>query len=374
LHLRETARIGNSLLNRLEVRLGRSAIRAWPVEVTLEPTNRCNSRCIICLPYRRDPRLAPPPQGFLAEETFLRVEPLLHRVRRVLLTGCGEPLLHPRFLEIARRVKERGPYVYLFTNGTLIDETCAAGIVREGLDMISFSLGGATARTAERVRGFSFEEAVSGLERLARARASAGSATPVIEFNIVAMNSVLPELRELVDLAHRHGVARITVPQLLVHSPETADESIFSNPDATRLLKEAGDYAHRKGLELAVWHFPLHSGRCTAPWRNLFVAFNGDVLSCAAERYIMGNVLEEPALKIWRSQRFRELRRLLWTSPETVCPACPDWTGKEKDYLQAVPHDRRAAGTFDAEGRPRGGPRKGWTGNEPAAAEGRDDV
>ncbi len=349
-------RRANELLGRVEALLGRDGRWALPDEVTIEPTNRCNSRCAICLPYRRDPAAPAPPLGCMAWETLERVAPLLRRARRVLFTGNGEPLLHPRYLEMARWVKARVPFVYLFTNGSLIDDAVARGLVAARVDLVSVSLGGATPESFERVRGIPLAPVLAGVDRLLRARAAAGSALPEVQFTTVALNSVLPELPALVDLARARGVRRITMPQLLVPHPGLEPESLFVNPQAGALLERAREQARAAGVELQVWDWPPRPARCAAPGNSVFVAFDGDVLSCAAERHVMGNVSERDALAIWRSRGYRRLRRLLRTAPAEICPGCPTWSGDPAHFRRAAAHDRRAAGSFDDAGNPRSSP------------------
>lgn len=345
-------RLLNDFLSRAEARLSVDRPLSWPVELTIEPTNRCNSRCAMCLSYRRDPSLDPPPMGFIKRTTLERLEEPLRCCRKVLLTGCGEPLLHPDFADLAAWVKQRAPYAYIFTNGSLLTAERAGEVVRSGLDLVSISLGGATEKTSGRVRGLPLQAALDGLEELVRARKEAGSATPAVEFNICLMNSILPELPGIVDIARRNGVRAVNLPPLLAHNPGMAEESILTNPDAGRLLEEGRRAAREAGIAFTVWDYPPKPGTCTAVRRGMFVAWNGDVLSCASERHVMGNVNGEPAGRIWRSPAFSALRRMVRTEPEKICPACPVWSGKEEDYLRARPHDRRLAGRFDANGRP----------------------
>ncbi len=345
-------RRANELLGRVEAALGRDDRFSLPDEVTIEPTNRCNSKCAICLPYRRDPLSPAPPLGNMSRETLERLAPLLRRARRVLLTGNGEPLLHPRYLELVRWVKARVPYVYLYTNGTLIDDALAAGLVAARVDLVSVSLGGATPATFERIRGIPMAPALAGIDRLLRARAATGGALPELEFTTVALNSVLPELPALVDLACARGVRRITMPQLLVPSPGLEAESLFVNPQAGELLDRGREYARAAGVELQVWDWPPRPARCAAPGGSTFVAFNGDVLSCAAERHVLGNVTATDSLAIWHSPGYRRLRRLLRSAPGEICPGCPAWSGDPAHFRRAVAHDRRAAGSFDPAGNP----------------------
>ena len=80
-----------------------SPSRAEPRAVRLSITDRCDLACVYCRPHRRD--------GYLEAERRLAVDDwatlvrgLVRRgVRRVRITG-GEPLVHPRVLDIVRAI------------------------------------------------------------------------------------------------------------------------------------------------------------------------------------------------------------------------------------------------------------------------------
>ena len=98
--------------------------------LALEITSRCNYNCIHCFNAVDNERLH-------AEMSFSQVEQVLDGaqaagVNAVLLTG-GEPLMHPRFLDIVAAVYERGMFVFeINTNGRfltpeLLDNIAALG-------------------------------------------------------------------------------------------------------------------------------------------------------------------------------------------------------------------------------------------------------
>jgi radical SAM protein with 4Fe4S-binding SPASM domain len=336
-------RLANDALNRVEQRVGHVHLWSTPVHVTIEPTNLCNSRCLMCLPYRRDSSLPHPTEGYLSWDTLERLRPVLRRSRQVLFGGFGEPLLHPEYARMAAWLRQRVPYVYMFTNGTLLTPDLAAELVAAGIDMVSFSVGGASEAVQRRVRGVGLEPVVEGVAALQRARESAGSTVPRMRFNVVAMNSVLPELRGIVDLAKSHGVERIDMPQLWVESPGLVAESPFMSAEADTLLATARAYAVDQGIDLQVYDYPPAPAGCTGPWRSLTLSFDGVVYSCQFERYKMGALKDDQVLRIWRSRAFSELRRRTARTPEVVCPGCPNVEGTAECYTNPVVHGRHLA-------------------------------
>ena len=60
----------------------------------------------------------------------------------VRLVGEGEPLLHPHVFEIVRKFKAAGTLVHVITNGSLLTEEKAKGLIEAGLDGIKISFQG----------------------------------------------------------------------------------------------------------------------------------------------------------------------------------------------------------------------------------------
>ncbi|MBM3558142.1 MAG: radical SAM protein, partial [Alphaproteobacteria bacterium] len=100
---------------------------------------RCNLLCKHCYSISADKDFA----GELSRDEIFAVMDDLYSfgVRALILSG-GEPLLRPDIFEISRYAKDKGFYVGLSSNGTLIDETTADRIVAAGYDYVGISLDG----------------------------------------------------------------------------------------------------------------------------------------------------------------------------------------------------------------------------------------
>ncbi len=58
--------------------------------------------------------------------------------------GLGEPLLHPDIVEMVALAEELGARTELITNGLLLDQEMAEGLVQAGLDTLVISVDGAS--------------------------------------------------------------------------------------------------------------------------------------------------------------------------------------------------------------------------------------
>lgn len=89
----------------------------FPLVLMLEPTHLCNLRCSGCGRIREYSSTLD--QTMSAEECLASVAEA--RAPVVAVTG-GEPLLHPDIREIVRGIVEAKRFVYLCTNGLLLEE------------------------------------------------------------------------------------------------------------------------------------------------------------------------------------------------------------------------------------------------------------
>ena len=87
-------------------------------KVYIEPTSRCNLACRTCIRNTWDE-----PMGDMDEATFHRLASQLAgfpHLESVMFGGFGEPMAHPRILEMVRAIKALGVRVEMTTNGTLL--------------------------------------------------------------------------------------------------------------------------------------------------------------------------------------------------------------------------------------------------------------
>ncbi len=138
----------------------------YPLNLQVELTAVCNSRCYYCYRGSR-PGLA---EDRLTTAQLLRIlEDLAsHGLQSVELTG-GEPMLHEDFVEILRFCGERFTTVALLTNGTCLTDAIFETLrsFREKL-VISISLDSADADLHDRRRGLrgAFASTTEAIRRL----------------------------------------------------------------------------------------------------------------------------------------------------------------------------------------------------------------
>src|SRR5258708_2708773 len=144
------------------------AERPAPRSVRLSLTDRCDLACLYCRPSRSDGYL----EQRLGDDAWRAMIAGLVRsgVRRVRITG-GEPLLHPRVVEMVAHLASVGlDDLALTTNGTRL-ERLARPLRDAGLRRLTVSLDSLdAARFARITRGGKLAQVLAGIEAARAAR------------------------------------------------------------------------------------------------------------------------------------------------------------------------------------------------------------
>lgn len=193
--------------------------------VNLEPTNQCNLDCRTCMR-----NVWQEPAGWMSEAVFAQVLASIESIHprpMVFFGGYGEPLAHPKIIEMVARVRALGAPVELITNGILLDEDRAAGLLAADLDRLWVSIDGASPEAYADVRlGAALPQVIGNVERLMRQR-DLERLRPRLGVAFVAMRRSIADLPDVARLAVRLGADRLSVSNVLAHDAQLRSESIY---------------------------------------------------------------------------------------------------------------------------------------------------
>ena len=114
--------------------------------------------------------------GSLPFEDFVRLIDGLPGLDRLTLQGLGEPLLHPRLVDMVEYASARGVRVGFNSNATLFTEMICERLIRAGLGWLHISVDASTAATYEHIRdGANFEKMCRNVRRLVDAKRRLGT-------------------------------------------------------------------------------------------------------------------------------------------------------------------------------------------------------
>lgn len=218
---------------RIEVESDGKALRILQAEsrlarVYIEPTNVCNFDCRTCMR-----NVWAEPLGFMSEEVFnkaLQGVSGCSPTPLVFFGGFGEPLAHPRIIQMVQAIKELGAQVELITNGSLLTEKIGKALICAGLDRLWVSLDGATPESYADVRlGDALPGVIDNLTTLLELRKQTGSDLPRLGIAFVAMKRNIDQLPKVIQLGKSLGADRFSVSNVLAHTPELRQEILYEN-------------------------------------------------------------------------------------------------------------------------------------------------
>jgi len=279
-------------VRRVLLATGRDQARRLPDIVQIESTNLCNAKCVFCPRDEMHRR-----QGVMAMDLYKKIvdECAALGITHVRVHNYGEPFLDRQLVEKVRYAKERGiAEVGMISNGSLITEEIARGMIEAGLDAINISVDAAGKEVFERTRvNLEYETVIGNIRTLARLRGELGRRRPKLILSFVRQNNSADEEAFIAEWS------------------QVADKIHI-----TDLHNWAGTLDSRSDVQ-----FP-----CYRLWLTFTVLWDGRVSLCCADfdgRNILGDLRTSTIAEIWNSPAYRSVRRqqLEHGGPE-ICRSC----------------------------------------------------
>ena len=294
----------------------RPFLNSYPLTGYFEITNRCNANCVMCTRNFSDFRY-----GDMNLSVLENCKTFLPYLTSSILTGWGEPLVHPQFREFISIFADLPlPHLSFQTNGRLLDDDLAEFLVRSGaVKHVSLSIDGAHTSTFSSIRkGISIDHVIKAALRLKYVKYRYHSEHPTIGFEFVAMRRNIRELPALVDLAAELGVNVVYVVYLTVHHESLWRESLIHEKEtAKEIFQSVKEKCKAYGLRLELphlfgapprAHFSGHDCLCPDPWTTIYISWDGAVRPCCFSSQVMGNITRQSFHDIWNGSIYQNLR------------------------------------------------------------------
>ncbi len=292
-------------VRRLLLAANRDEAPTLPEIVQIESTNLCNAKCVFC---PRDEMART--QGIMDMALFQKIaDECAHLgITHIRMHNYGEAFMDRLLVDKVRYAKRLGiPEVGLISNGSLLTETAARGMIDAGLDAINISVDAAGKDVFEKTRvNLSYDKVIANIERLIRLRDERGQRRP--------------EADSLVRAAGQLG--RGTALHRSLAEARRQD----SHHRPAQLGRHAQSGIGRQ--------FP-----CYRPWLTFTVLWDGRVSLCCADfdgREILGDLRTSTIREVWNNDAYRAARRAhLDHGGPAVCQSCdlpkkdsPLWVSK----------------------------------------------
>jgi pyruvate-formate lyase-activating enzyme len=263
----------------------KTVLDSMPVEVIAETTNYCNATCVHC-PQMHATRGF----GYIEMDTFKKiVDQSKDFVELFYLHLGGEPLMHPKLFEIIEYAKKNDVCVGLSSNGALLNEKMAKGLLDAGLDYLIVSIDAFSAKVYEEVKGRSdFSNVNKHVEQFLELRKEYKN-PPFTALQIVEMDCNRADIPGFVSYWRKAGVDTVRVKPFLNWGGQVAELSKDRKLTGTRQGKPP----------------------CVLLWRQMTFAWNGDLVFCCfdiVEGKPLGNIHKASLRELWNAQGMVELR------------------------------------------------------------------
>jgi len=196
------------------------------IKVYVEPTNACNLNCRTCIRHVWDESI-----GYMEWATYMALIESLEEfaeTHTVAFAGFGEPLLHPRFVDMVQIAHERGLRTEMTTNALLLTQAKVSELVDAGLDQLVVSIDGVSTDAFGDVRtGASLQQVLENVRSIWSLAEPDGQSRLTIGIEFVAMKRNVHELPGLQWIAKRIGASFILVSNVLPYSAELIDETLY---------------------------------------------------------------------------------------------------------------------------------------------------
>lgn len=290
-----------------------SVVLPAPKSVKIELTSRCNFACGFCAHRMRTDKLN------MEWDFYTRItqEMLDCGVEELGLFYIGESLLCEFLPEAIRYAKKIGfPYVFLTTNGSLMNEVKANAIMEAGLDSLKFSYNNCDPIQFRYITGMApsvFESIKQNIKNTFAIRSRNGYKTKLYASSIMYDGA---QQAKMVAAVH----------DILPYVDEHYWLPLYSfGAQATEKEKELG-YKPTPGNQgrIGALRRPLP---CWAVFKEGHICVDGKLSACCfdiGERWIMGDLKTTPFMQAWNSEKFRQLREahLHQDVTGTACEAC----------------------------------------------------
>ncbi len=347
-----------------------------PLQIDVELHKICNLRCLPCSRQSSDSDHVKETRKY-----GLKIKGWLELVDQAAdlgvkvwnIEGANEPLAKPKLLiPVLKRVKERGMFGILTTNGTLWTEEQLKSLVDIGWDRIHFSIDGHKADLHDHLRGKkgAFVKTIRSVKILNEYKKERKSSDPMINFNVIINKRNYKHLVDYVEFAHTLGCSYIfTEPLMLFHNgcehlrldQEDRDllPSIIENAKTVAYKHRIDNnfYAHGTNLDqdlvkssgkiskvilddADIEKDPFLSSTCFKPFDNMAIKFDGLAGHCGL--LTKGdNVKEKSLSEIWYGRKMKQVRKdmlkkKLFDHCHKCCPSDITYRRRLRDKFRAL--------------------------------------
>lgn len=307
-----------------------------PFQVVWDVTYGCNLKCKHC--YATAGKKWK--DELTTEQAKLAIDAFDRAGVTILAFSGGEPLVRPDIMELARYAADKGMYVAMATNGTLITKEKAKEMKKAGVQFVQISLDGLDSKTHDEFRGIkgAFDKTVKGIKNSVAEGFFVEISTTVTKYNY-------KQLPDIIDFGEKLGANWLMAYNFIPTgrgkeiletdlTPDEREETLkmlwneLKNGRKINVLSTAPQFARvalqqekEEEEKIVPTHFynPKLAGQlvdlaefiggCGAGRFYMAMKANGDLQPCVFFPLKVGNILEDDFEELWKHNKvLQELR------------------------------------------------------------------
>jgi MoaA/NifB/PqqE/SkfB family radical SAM enzyme len=325
-------------------------------------TPACNLRCVMCGQYGDKGTMkdcaAEETKKNLPLETWKKFIDEIAPQHPVTYIWGGEPFLYPDLFPLTRYMAQKGLFVSVNTNGTLM-EPHAEEIVRDKWSTIFVSLD-AFRDVNDSLRGKgAYDKVIAGFKAINREKQKQKTKYPLLSIVTVVTNRNYLDLANLTEASKEYNIdihvinlGTYTNDNIVAAQRRFMREKLDTDIDCLEgyntgynagidgkklhaILQDihGKDYSHpiltvptlnpeKTNTYYADLETPVRN-HCIVPWCQTNVNYNGDVHFCADyPDYILGNITQQSLKEIFNGDRANKFRKTIHSCEGGMFPGC----------------------------------------------------
>ena len=273
-------------------------------------TNQCNFNCKHCSVNAGEKQKD--------ELNFAELEDLFFELKEIGINNIelsgGEPMLRKELFKIVKYAKERGFYVKILTNGSLLSKEKINLLEELGLDEIAISLDGTKYDFYRLLRPVSrkiFRKILRNLRYLSKTKMYS-------KINMVLIDKNLDNLQEMIHLAEMYNLNELRVCYFSnVGRGKNLDYAI----EPLKLIEEIKKLkVSRIKFFIGVPFARFNAGCLIKENVPLTIKSNGDVYPCPLNEKSLGNIRIERLVDIISKIKARSCLKGKYNGLNPICP------------------------------------------------------
>lgn len=301
------SRIYNTFYSR---RIKKSAKKIRPYILSIENTNKCNAKCIMC-PHTKMKRkmLTMSQKNF---EKIINKVMEKEKIRFVTITGFGEPLIDREIDKKIKFLNKNYPLVkvIIFTNASVLTKEMSDKLLKLDVFKINFSING-TESNYKRIMGLDYLNTSKNINYFLEKKKESKKEFPLINVSLMILDDNSDDIKAFV-----------------AHWQKRVDSVMTYLPS---------DWAG--GIDHGIVKNPFRNKRwpCMALWKYLTIDVNGNVIVCCRDYEScskIGNILKNKYEDVMERLETLKKRQLDGDYDYSICKNCDNSFDSSLDWWE----------------------------------------